>query len=334
MCGIIGATSTKPIDKETINLLFLLADERGGDACGFTNGKVIEKKTGKASEFLSSVSLPEKVLDWVGHTRSKTYGVNNIENAHPFSFEHVTGVHNGTIDNFFALKHELGVKYDVDSELVYHMIDEIGLEATLPKLKGALALAYWDKRDSTNGQAINLYRFERPLSIGFRDGACFFASLPEYLKAIGCSDIEDLPENVLYVVNAGAVIEKKHLKVSPVRKEVAQSTFPQQQKALPPKTKEVLTTGEDYQEGVPWFANVGIQDVTGIFVYWWFEQELENQVCVKLETSDFVTVYDMSDAGQLNKLLAMYECVYEDIVNAYTRTKVSKEIIKLFSDIK
>lgn len=94
----------------------------------------------------------------LGHNRYATKGkINNI-NAHPFEFEHVVGMHNGTIRGQHRLIDH--TQFEVDSENIYHSINKIGLEDTLKVLDGAYALVYWDKRTE---ELVMVRNSERPL---------------------------------------------------------------------------------------------------------------------------------------------------------------------------
>lgn len=74
----------------------------------------------------------------VGHARYATKGSVSITNAHPFFTDHLVGVHNGTIRS--------GLKFPdhgTDSEALYNLIDEKGIEA-LKEVEGAYALIWVD----------------------------------------------------------------------------------------------------------------------------------------------------------------------------------------------
>src|SRR5690554_6192202 len=96
-----------------------------------------------SKEFAKEFSYQAYAL--IGHNRYATKGrINNI-NAHPFEFENVVGAHNGTIRGQHRLTDNS--KFEVDSENIFHSIQNEGLDETLSKLDGAYALSYWDNRE-------------------------------------------------------------------------------------------------------------------------------------------------------------------------------------------
>jgi hypothetical protein len=101
----------------------------------------------------------------IGHGRSATRGNVLIENAHPFSKTFPNGevlklVHNGTLDAEQDL--EDFSKFAVDSEWIAEMLVRHGPEC-LSKIRGAMALIWWDEQKKT----INFFRNDqRPLHFG------------------------------------------------------------------------------------------------------------------------------------------------------------------------
>lgn len=84
----------------------------------------------------------------------------NKKNAHPFDFDTLVGVHNGTLHN----KHSLldSRDFQVDSENLYHHLEMKGLDDLLATMRGAWSLVWWDKTDET----LNFLRNnERPMWI-------------------------------------------------------------------------------------------------------------------------------------------------------------------------
>jgi hypothetical protein len=94
----------------------------------------------------------------IGHNRYTTSGGTSNATAHPFEFETLVGVHNGTLTNKWNL--DDASDYKVDSENLYHHINKNGLKHAMSKVKGAWSLVWWDKQE----EEINFLRnTERPL---------------------------------------------------------------------------------------------------------------------------------------------------------------------------
>lgn len=111
------------------------------------------------SRFTISWKRKHRVL--LGHNRWATVGKVNRLNAHPFETENLIGVHNGTLKNKHAIPDSQF--YDTDSEALYNNIDFEGLEKAMSIVRGAWALAYYNKED----HSMNFLRnAERPLFIG------------------------------------------------------------------------------------------------------------------------------------------------------------------------
>src|SRR2546423_1396146 len=123
----------------------------------------------------------------IGHTRWATHGLPTETNAHPIATDRVAVVHNGIIENFQALRHELEglghvFRTDTDTEavaiLATHFLDQ-GLSPreavakTLARLDGAFALAFLfaGEHDLLIGG-----RRGSPLAIGYGDGEMFLGS--------------------------------------------------------------------------------------------------------------------------------------------------------------
>lgn len=95
----------------------------------------------------------------IGHHRHATYGQISPQNAHPFSIDNITLVHNGSLTHLAKLT-ENHHKFSVDSEVLTYAIAAYGYKEILPKLKGAAAIVWYDKKQDS----LYLYRNkERPL---------------------------------------------------------------------------------------------------------------------------------------------------------------------------
>ena len=116
----------------------------------------------------------------IGHNRHATVGKVNKAGAHPFEFDNVIGVHNGTTP-----KHNFrdSSDFDVDSEALYNHVDKEGIEDMWNKMSGAASLAFYHK----NTRRFHLLRNEeRPMYVAFtKDGkTMLFASEPWMIHAI------------------------------------------------------------------------------------------------------------------------------------------------------
>lgn len=125
----------------------------------------------------------------LGHVRASTVGGAYDHNAHPFTYDDITLVHNGTVTN---AKHGLRVKADedVDSAHVALAVAEYGEKDTLEKLEGGYSLVWHNAADDS----INFARNERkPMAIAFVKGRneMYYASEWRMLWCLlGRNDIE------------------------------------------------------------------------------------------------------------------------------------------------
>lgn len=112
----------------------------------FDTVKEHRKSTKNAVSGLETVSsIYPKFM--VGHNRYATAGAVNDKNAHPFSYEHITLVHNGSlVDQSLLPDHKL---FEVDSENVCYSIAKLGIEETIKKLHGAFVLVWHDSKLNT-----------------------------------------------------------------------------------------------------------------------------------------------------------------------------------------
>ncbi len=131
----------------------------------------------------------------IGHTRWATHGRPTEENAHPHRdcTGRIVVVHNGIVENYLELKHELidkGHKFvtETDTEIIAHLIEEVQKEAeaagesiplevavrrTVKHLTGAFALGVLSAAEPDK---IVAARSGPPVVIGVGDGECFVAS--------------------------------------------------------------------------------------------------------------------------------------------------------------
>lgn len=158
MCGIIGYTGVLDARGVLIKGLKTL-EYRGYDSSGIAlynikyNEVLVSKCKGRVTK------LEEKTVGaigntGIGHTRWATHGGVSDTNSHPHKFGSVTLVHNGIIENYEAIKSQLGVenklKSQTDSEVVASLIDyhynnksnpESAIIKAVKEIKGTYALA-------------------------------------------------------------------------------------------------------------------------------------------------------------------------------------------------
>ncbi|MBZ0140322.1 MAG: glutamine--fructose-6-phosphate transaminase (isomerizing) [Pseudorhodoplanes sp.] len=160
MCGIVGILGRAPVAGQLLDALKRL-EYRGYDSAGVAtveNGHLERRRAeGKLKNLearLASEPLSGKA--GIGHTRWATHGRPNESNAHPHATEKLAVVHNGIIENFRELREDLiarGVRFasETDTEVVAHLVTEEmkkgsspveAVKATLPRLRGAFALAF------------------------------------------------------------------------------------------------------------------------------------------------------------------------------------------------
>ncbi|MFZ2190124.1 MAG: hypothetical protein WAV48_05050 [Candidatus Magasanikiibacteriota bacterium] len=194
MCGIIGVVVkphngfTKRIEDSFYQLLFVNT-LRGDDSTGIVAVETdttfhIMKEAVEAAWFVPQLqygtlgkSLWTSGKALIGHNRKATVGKTKDDTAHPFVVdEHFAMVHNGTL-----YQHEKLAKTEVDSEALAIVLAKAfeeadykeSLEALLPKVNGAYAVAMYDQRH----HKVRLLRNkERPLAIVETPDAWFYAS--------------------------------------------------------------------------------------------------------------------------------------------------------------
>lgn len=109
----------------------------------------------------------------IGHNRWATQGAVNNINAHPFTFDTIHGVHNGTLRNQRLL--DDSNDFEVDSENIYYHMARNGVADTVAKLNGAYVLVWYDSADNTLNMVRNK---ERPLFFCYSENrkSIFWAS--------------------------------------------------------------------------------------------------------------------------------------------------------------
>lgn len=173
MCGIIGVAGSLKVEHDKIFKQLLIVDSlRGTDSTGMclvpmggAEERVV-KAIGNPFDFLESPQFTRAFACMaavlMGHNRYATQGKVNKINAHPFEMDKLIGMHNGTLTHKYELldaRH-----FDVDSENLYHHMNELGLKSLMEVIRGAWSLVWWDKEAAE----LNFLRNdERPMHIAY-----------------------------------------------------------------------------------------------------------------------------------------------------------------------
>ena len=191
MCGIVGILGTGPVAGPIVDALKRL-EYRGYDSAGIATleaGRLTRRRAeGKLRNLEARLAqAPLSGSIGIGHTRWATHGKPTEANAHPHASDRLAVVHNGIIENFKALREELAAKghkfqTETDTEVaVFLVTDEMdrgkspaeAVEAALPRMRGAFALAYiFDGEENLMIGA----RQGAPLAIGYGEGEMYLGS--------------------------------------------------------------------------------------------------------------------------------------------------------------
>src|SRR6516164_9957578 len=165
MCGIVGYIGQRksvPIILDGLKRL----EYRGYDSAGLAvleDGHIaVRRASGKLRNLEDRIRMsPVDGPYGIGHTRWATHGRPTEENAHPHRDCHgdIVVVHNGIVENYLALKHELQAeghefKTETDTEIIAHLVEkhfkgnlEESVRAAVKELQGVFALAVVSKLD-------------------------------------------------------------------------------------------------------------------------------------------------------------------------------------------
>jgi len=189
MCGIVGVVGTE--DAATILVEGLKRLEyRGYDSAGIA---ILGPETQTVVKEKGKIRNLEAAIDWdvlkgtcgIAHTRWATHGAPNAINAHPHQAGKIALVHNGIIENYGALKVQLGKKghtflSDTDTEVLVHLIEDfydgdltLAVQKALGVVDGAfgIAVTHVDEPNLIVGA-----RRGSPLVVGIGDGVNYLAS--------------------------------------------------------------------------------------------------------------------------------------------------------------
>jgi glucosamine--fructose-6-phosphate aminotransferase (isomerizing) len=247
MCGIIGYIGEKPVVPVLIEGLRRL-EYRGYDSAGVAvvNGHGIDlrRSAGKLANLEQVIAEdPLTGIFGLGHTRWATHGRPTEENAHPHRdcTGRIVVVHNGIIENYLELKHELQAKghkfvTETDTEVVAHLVEQEwkddGLEnavlRAMSRLRGLFAIVLMSADDD---QKIVAVRNGPPVVVGLGDGEWFVASdipaILQHTRDVVFLDDQEMAvatrQGVTFMSLSGQKIEKKPQRVTwdPVQAEKA-----------------------------------------------------------------------------------------------------------------
>ena len=191
MCGIIGIIAKRPVAGELVDGLRRL-EYRGYDSAGIaalSNGSIERcRAEGKLANLVARLEKePVHGTIGIGHTRWATHGQPIERNAHPIATDRVAVVHNGIIENFQALRHELAAlgytfQTDTDTEAVailttHHLKQGLkpaeAVARTLDRIEGAFALVFLFAGEH---DLLICARRGSPLAVGYGDGEMFVGS--------------------------------------------------------------------------------------------------------------------------------------------------------------
>jgi glucosamine--fructose-6-phosphate aminotransferase (isomerizing) len=217
MCGIIGYIGHREAAPVLLQGLKCL-EYRGYDSAGVAvcanggsrDGILVRRSVGKLTNLDRLLQdNPVHGSTGMGHTRWATHGRPSEENAHPHRAGKVVVIHNGIIENYLELRHELQTKgrtfnSETDTEVISHLIDEYlqtGLSFTratqkaLQRLKGAFSIVVLCEDEPGK---ILAAKNATPIVIGLGDGENFVASdipaLLDYTRKVTFLDDGEMAE--------------------------------------------------------------------------------------------------------------------------------------------
>jgi len=217
MCGIIGYIGFREAAPVLLQGLKRL-EYRGYDSAGvavFANGGsndgiLVRRSVGKLTNLDRLLhEQPVHGSTGMGHTRWATHGRPSEENAHPHRAGKVVVIHNGIIENYLELRHELQAKgrtfsSETDTEVISHLIDEYiqsGLSFTqatrtaLQRLEGAFSIVVLCENEP--GKILTA-KNATPIVIGLGEGENFVASdipaLLDYTRKVTFLDDGEMAE--------------------------------------------------------------------------------------------------------------------------------------------
>ena len=226
MCGIVAYVGHRPARGVVVEALRRM-EYRGYDSSGLAvldgrGGMTVRRRAGRLANL--EAALEETDADalagtaGLGHTRWATHGRPTDRNAHPHrdAAGRFAVVHNGIIENFAVLRHELeaaGVEFasDTDSEVAVHLLAHAyaagptsgdfveSALAVVRRLEGHFTVVFAHADDPGT---IVAARRSTPLVVGIGDGEMFIgsdvAAFIEYTR-----EAIELGQDQVVVITAG-----------------------------------------------------------------------------------------------------------------------------------
>jgi glucosamine--fructose-6-phosphate aminotransferase (isomerizing) len=200
MCGIVGYVGHQPALGVVIDALRRM-EYRGYDSAGVALvdgvGKLtVRRRAGRLANLETALAETDPTAltgsTGLGHTRWATHGRPTDRNAHPHrdAAGKIAVVHNGIIENYATLRHELevaGVEFasDTDTEVAVHLVSQEYREgatagdfsasvlAVLRRLEGHFTLVF---ANADEPGTIVAARRSTPLVVGIGEGEMFVGS--------------------------------------------------------------------------------------------------------------------------------------------------------------
>ena len=200
MCGIVGYVGHQPAVDVVVDALRRM-EYRGYDSSGVAlvdgDGKLtVRRRAGRLANLESALAETDPAdlvgSTGLGHTRWATHGRPTDRNAHPHrdAAGKIAVVHNGIIENYATLRHELeaaGVEFasDTDTEVAVHLVAHeyhhgqtagdftASVLAVLRRLEGHFTVVF---ANADEPGTIVAARRSTPLVVGIGDGEMFVGS--------------------------------------------------------------------------------------------------------------------------------------------------------------
>lgn len=182
MCGIFGIIGESDNQRKDFEILAIANRDRGKQSFGVFNGQEVFKYAGDPIDGIPDIPASMYGTRLIcGHTRHATHGAKNKENCHPFTEGRITGAHNGVISNFYSLKQEYKQPFEVDSQMIFYLIDQKWRQG-FSELRGSIAVWFYD---NTRPEHFYLARNDdNPLHLIETERRVIFSSEWEPLKVL------------------------------------------------------------------------------------------------------------------------------------------------------